>query len=196
MTDTSDITELLSALHGGQEDVVSQLLPRIRAELRRIAALQFRRERAGQPFDASDLVQDVSLRLLHPGSGPWNNREHFFAIAAINIRRRLIEHARATGARKRGGNWIRVELDDLFPAQPESWGELLDVDEALCRLADRNERQSRVVELRVFGGMTTNETAVALGISPSTVKEDWIVATAFLRRELRAYCDTAAMGTD
>lgn len=82
-----EITELLWDLHAGDVEVVSVLLPRIRAELRRIAALHFRKERAGQLFDASDLVQDVSLRLLHPGAGPWNSREHFFAIAAINIRR-------------------------------------------------------------------------------------------------------------
>jgi RNA polymerase sigma-70 factor (ECF subfamily) len=197
MTDSDNITELLADLHAGDREVISQLLPRIHGELRRIANFYFSKERAAHTFDPSDLVQDTSLRLLVPGAGPWNNREHFFAIAAITVRRRLIEHGRACRAQKRGGGaWVRVELDDALPARPEHWTELLDVDEALRRLEALNSRQSRVVELRVFGGMTVEETARTLDVCESTVKADWVVATAFLRRELRAYADASAMGTN
>ncbi len=195
MTDSDNITELLSELHAGHGDVVSRLLPMIRGELRRIANLYFSKDWAAHNFDPSDLVQDTSLRLLLPGKGPWNNREHFFAVAALNVRQRLIEHGRAARAKKRGGGeWTRVDLDEALPAQPEHWSELLDVDEALRRLESLNKRQSRVVEFRVFGGMTVEEVAKALGVCENTVKADWSVATAFLRRELKAYGDARAVG--
>jgi RNA polymerase sigma factor (TIGR02999 family) len=197
MTDSDNITQLLSELHAGREDVISQLLPLIRSELRRIANLYFRNERGIRMFDPSDLVQDTSLRLLIPGAGPFNDREHFFALAAITVRRRLIEHGRAARALKRGrGEWTRVEMDEALPAGPENWGELLDVDEALRRLETLNRRQSRVVEMRVFAGMTMEEISKALGVCVSTVKSDWAVAAAFLRRELNAYGDSSAMGTN
>jgi RNA polymerase sigma factor (TIGR02999 family) len=197
MTESDNITELLSQLHGGRKDVISQLLPMIRCELRRIANLYFRKERGARTFDPSDLVQDTSLRLLIPGTGPFNNREHFFAVAAINVRRRLVELGRAARAEKRGsGSWTRVELDETLPAESENWGELLDVDEALRRLEIRNERQSRVVELKIFGGMTTEEIANVLGVCANTVKADWSVAAAFLRRELKAYGYSRAVDTN
>ncbi len=197
MTDSDNITQLLSELHAGREDVVSQLLPAVRSELRRIANLFFKQERGPRTFDPSDLVQDASLRLLFPGSGPFNDREHFFAVAAITVRRRLIELGRAARARKRGGGeWTRVEMDEAFPAGPENWGELLDVDQALHRLETLSPRQSRVVEMRVFAGMKVDEISKALGVCPATVKSDWAVAAAFLRRELIAYSDTSAVGTN
>jgi RNA polymerase sigma factor (TIGR02999 family) len=195
MTDTDNITELLHDLNAGRQDVLTVLLPKIRDELRRIANLYFRRERAVHNFDPSDLVQDTSLRLLVPGKGAYNNREHFFAVASINIRRRLIEHGRALRAEKRGGGkWTKVELDEALPTQPEHWSELLDVDEALKRLEALSEQQCRIVEYRVFGGMSIEEVAIALGITAHAVKRDWYVAAAFLRRELRAYGDARSMG--
>jgi len=195
MTDSDNITELLSELHGGSMSVVGQLLPMIRGELRRIANLYFAKERWNHNFDPSDLVQETALRLLVPEQGPWNDREHFFAIAAINVRRRLIEHGRAVRALKRGGGvWVAVELDEGLPARPECWTELLDVDEALRRLEARSVRQSRVVEFRIFAGMTVEEIAKELGVCESTVKKDWGVATAFLRRELKAYGDGRPVG--
>lgn len=197
MTASDNVTDLLNQLHAGDQDVISQLLPAIRRELRRVASIQFSHERGARVFDASDLVQDASLRLLFPGAGPYKNREHFFALAAITIHRRLIEMGRAARAKKRGsGRWTQVELDDTLPSGPESWSELIDVDEALKRLAALNERQSRVVEMRVFAGMTVDEIATALGVCRNTVKADWAVAAAFLRRELNAYCDAPAMGTN
>ncbi|MBZ5634900.1 MAG: sigma-70 family RNA polymerase sigma factor [Acidobacteriia bacterium] len=197
MTDSDNVTELLSLLHAGDGDVVSQLLPMIRDELRRIANIYFSRDWAAHNFDPSDLVQEASLRLLIPGKGPWNDREHFFAIAALNIHQRLVDHGRKLRAERRGGGkWKRVELDDALPAEPEHWSELLDVDEALRRLEALNERQSRVVKYRFFGGMTIEETATALGVCPNTVKTDWAVAAAFLRRELIAYSDARAVGSN
>jgi RNA polymerase sigma-70 factor (ECF subfamily) len=195
MGDSENITELLSKLHSGDEAAISQLLPQIRVELRRIATFYFNKEGAAYSIDPSDLVQDTTLRLLHPGTGPWNNRGHFFAVAAINIRRRLVEHARARRAKKRGGGSLkRVPLEDAESAPHEDAMEILDVDRALKQLEALNERQGRVVVLRVFAGMTVEETAKELGISRTTVKEDWAVATAFLRRELKSYRDTSSMG--
>jgi RNA polymerase sigma factor (TIGR02999 family) len=197
MTDTDNITQLLSDLHAGDKDVISQLLPAVRSELRRIANLHFKNEHGPRLFDPSDLVQDASLRLLFPGVGPFNDREHFFAVASITVRRRLIELGRAARAKKRGGReWARVEMDEALPAGPENWGELLDVDQALHRLEVLNPRQSRVVEMRVFAGMTVEEIAKTLGVCPATVKSDWAVAAAFLRRELNAYGDAPAVGTN
>src|SRR5216684_7847181 len=102
MTDTDNITDLLAELHAGQEDVINRLLPKIRGELRRIANLYFSKERAAHNFDPSDLVQDMSFRLLVPGGGPYNDREHFFAVAALNVRNRLRDYGRARCAKKRG----------------------------------------------------------------------------------------------
>lgn len=194
MTQTDNITELLARMHEGDKDVVSRILPAVHGELRRLARMFFRNDRVGEVLDPSDLVQDAALRIFMPGAGPWNNREHFFAIAAINIRRCLIDRARAIQAEKRGGAWKRVELDEALPAPSDTWNELLDVDEALRRLEALNPRVSQVVELRIFAGMRLDEIAVALGVSRSTVKEDWNLGTAFLRRELGAYCDAASMG--
>jgi RNA polymerase sigma factor (TIGR02999 family) len=196
MTEPQNITELLFDLHQGDEAVLTRLLPLIRTELRRIAWSLLKKEGAAHSIDPSDLVQDTALRLLHPGAGPWNSREHFFAIAAINIRRRLVEHARARRAKKRGGGSLqRVQLEDAASAPYQEACELLDVDQAIRHLEAINKRQGRVVVLRVFAGMTVEETAKALDISPTTVKDDWTLATAFLRRELKSYRDASSMGT-
>jgi RNA polymerase sigma-70 factor (ECF subfamily) len=197
MPDSDNITELLSKLHRGDLGVVSELLPQIRVELRRIARLYFNKEGAAHSIDPSDLVQDTTFRLLQPGIGPWNSREHFFSVAAINIRRRLVEHARARLAKKRGGGlWKRVLLEDDVSIRDEDVTELLDVDRALRELEALNPRQGRVVVLRIFAGMTVEETAKELGISRTTVNQDWAVATAFLRRELNSYRDASPMGTN
>jgi RNA polymerase sigma factor (TIGR02999 family) len=197
MTDTDNITELLHELNAGHRDVLSILLPKIRGELRRIANLYFSKERAAHNFDLSDLVQETTFRMLIPGKGHYNDREHFFAVAALNVRQRLTDYGRARCAQKRGsGNWTAVEPDEGLPASPEHWTEFFDVNDALQRLQALNEQQSRIVEYRVFGGMTVEEVAKELGISDYTVKRDWGVAAAFLRRELRAYGDARAVGQD
>ncbi len=195
MTEAQNITEQLFRLHIGDEAAISQLLPEIRTELRRIARSQFGREGAAHSIDPSDLVQDASLHLLRPGVGPWKSREHFFAIAAITIRRRLVERARARRAKKRGGTDLkRVLLEEATSIDYEDAGAFLDVERALQRLEALNKRQGRIVVLRMFAGMTVEETAEALGICKTTVKTDWVLATAFLRRELNSYCDASPMG--
>lgn len=197
MTEPQNITEQLFELHHGDESVISRLLPQIRTEVRRIASFCLKKEGAAHSIDPSDLVQDTTLRLLHPGAGPWNNREHFYAVAAINIRRRLVEHARARRAKKRGGGALqRVLLEEAAHAQREDACEFLDVNRAIRRLETINKRQGRVVVLRIFIGMTVEETAEELGVSRTTVIEDWAVATAFLRRELKSYRETPSMGTN
>lgn len=197
MIEPESITEQLFELHHGDEAVISRLLPQIRAELRRIASFCLKKEAAAHSIDPSDLVQDTALRLLQPGVGPWNSREHFYAVAAINIRRRLVEHARARRAKKRGGGALqRVPLEDAESAQCQDACEFLDVDRAIRHLETIHKRQGRVVVLRIFAGMTVEETANELGVSRTTVIDDWAVATAFLRRELKSYRDTPSMGTN
>jgi RNA polymerase sigma factor (TIGR02999 family) len=194
MTDTENITELLAELHAGREDVVTALLPKIRNEVRRIANRLFSKEGGRHNCEPSDLVQETFVRLLMPGKVHFNSREHFFAVAAISVRQQLIEKGRAMRALKRGrGEWIQIELNEALPARREHWSELLDVDEALHRLEALSVQHSRIVEYRVFGGMSIDEVAEALGITTHAVKRDWAVAAAFLRRELRAYGDARAV---
>jgi RNA polymerase sigma-70 factor (ECF subfamily) len=194
MTDTENITELLAELHTGREDVLTALLPKIRNEVRRIANRLFSKEGARHHCDPSDLVQETFVRLLMPGKLRFNNRAHFFALAAISVRQQLIEKGRALRAVKRGGGeWIQIELNEALPARGEHWSDLLDVDEALQRLEALSLRHSRIVEYRVFGGMSIKEVAEALGITTHAVKRDWAIAAAFLRRELRAYVDARAV---
>ena len=190
MTDTDNITELLYELHAGDQDVLAVLLPKIHGELRRIANRLFSHERVAHNCDPSDLVQETFVRLLMPRKVYFNNREHFFAVAALNVRQQLIEKGRALQAEKRGGGeWMQVELNEALPARPECWSDVLDVDQALQRLEILSERQSRIVDCRVFGGMSIEEVAKELGITAHAVKRDWAIAAAFLRRELRAYGD-------
>ncbi len=194
MTDTENITELLHELNAGRQDVLSVLLPKIRDELTRVANIYFSRERAAHHFDLSDLVQETSLRMFRPVTGYYNNREHFFAVAARNVRQRLASYGRARCAEKRGGgHWTPVEPDEGLPADPEHWTEFFDVNDALEQLEALSAQQARIVEYRVFGGMTVEEVAKELGITEYTVKRDWAVAAAFLRRELRAYGDARAV---
>jgi RNA polymerase sigma factor (TIGR02999 family) len=152
-------------------------------ELRRVAAAYLRRERPGQTLQPTALVNEAYVRLAgqHPR---FQNRAHFCAIAANAMRQILVESARARHARKRGGGAPRVTLDEGLAAAPESTVDLAALDEALERLAALDAQQARIVELRFFGGLSVEETADALGISPATVKRHWAVARAWLAREL------------
>jgi RNA polymerase sigma factor (TIGR02999 family) len=153
------------------------------AELRRVAAAYLRRERPGQTLQPTALVNEAYVRLAgqHPR---FQNRAHFCAIAANAMRQILVERARARNAQKRGGGAVRVTLEDQMAISPESALDLATLDEALTRLATLDPRQARIVELRFFGGLSVEETADALGISPATVKRHWAVARAWLAREL------------
>ncbi len=162
------------------------LIEQVYVELRRLADAYVRRERANS-VQATELVHEAYMRLLKDKSPAWRNRTHFLAIAAISMRRLLVERARARGAAKRGGGEVRVTLDDaLAVASPAADADLdvLELDRALEALAAVDARQARIVELRFFGGLSVEETADALEISPATVKRDWSVARAWLLREI------------
>jgi len=178
------ITQLLEQARGGQPAAVEQLVPLVYGELRRIAARYLRRERQGQTLQATALVNEAYLRLLKDEDLSFQNRAHFLGIAARSMREILVEHARARAAAKRGGARQRITLDDWVAAQGPMDVDLLAVDEALERLAALDPGQAKIVELRFFGGLTNEEAAEALGVSPATTKRAWAVARAWLFREL------------
>jgi RNA polymerase sigma factor (TIGR02999 family) len=163
-----------------------ELIGEVYTELRRLAAGYVRRERA-HSVQASDLVHEAYLRLLKDKKPQWQDRTHFVAIAAISMRRLLVERARARGATKRGGDQVQVTLDEKLLAARSDTDESVDLvalDRALDALATRDSQQARIVELRFFGGLSVEETADTLSISPATVKRHWTIAKAFLLREL------------
>jgi RNA polymerase sigma factor (TIGR02999 family) len=157
----------------------------VHAELRRIAAAQFSHERPGHTLQPSDLIQETYIRLIKPGTRPWNSRAHFFGVAARAMRQILVDYARAHNAKKRVGSLKRVDLDKALVYAFEKSREILELDEALKQLARLSQRQSRVVELRYFGGLSVQESAEVLGVGVSTVKADWALAKAWLERELK-----------
>ena len=164
---------------------VDSLLPIVYQELRRLAASYLRRERPGQTLQPTALVHEAYLKLLKDRPERWQNRAHFCAIAAHAMRQVLIERARARDALKRGGGQPRVTFDEGLPAAaPEHPVDLIALDTALDRLAALDAGQARIVELRYFGGLSIEETAEAMGISPATVKRHWAVARAWLAKEL------------
>jgi RNA polymerase sigma factor (TIGR02999 family) len=168
---------------GKQPGNIDDILPEVYAELRRVAGAYLRRERPGQTLQPTALVNEAYVRLAgqHPR---FQNRAHFCAIAANAMRQILVERARARGAQKRGGGAPRVTLDEGLAAAPQSPVDLDALDEALTRLAALDPDQARIVELRFFGGLSVEETAEAMGVSPATIKRHWAVARAWLAREL------------
>lgn len=154
------------------------------AELRRVAEMYVRRDR-GRSIQATDLVHEAYLRLLKDKQHVWTNRNHFMAIAAISMRRLLVERARGRGASKRGGARVQVTLDETLLQQPVPDLDLLALDRALEGLARLDPQQARIVELRFFGGLTVEEAAEVLDISPATLKRHWTVAKAWLLREMQ-----------
>jgi len=177
------VASLVESASRGDEQALATLMPLVYDELRRLAARHLRRERPGQTLQATALVHDVYIRLLQDSHLSWQNRAHFFGIAARSMRQILIERARSKKAAKRGGDPIRVTLDPgLIAAQAQSL-DLEVLDDALTRLAKLDGELARVVELRFFGGLSIEEAAEALGISTATVKRRWTVAKAWLVRE-------------
>jgi RNA polymerase sigma factor (TIGR02999 family) len=186
------VTELLKNARGGNQAAFNDLFPLVYAELRRIAAREMRREKPGRTLQTTALVHEAYLRLLKDASLSFENRAHFLGIAAHAMREILIERARARVAQKRGGHAVRVTLEDmLLPTQGPSV-DVLALDESLKRLARLDERHARVVELRYFGGLSVEETAAALDLSPATVKRAWTLARAWLYRELTGALPPAA----
>ena len=187
--DAPDVTGLLLAWGSGSADAGERLLPVVYAELHRQAAREMRRESADHTLQATALVHEAYLRLVDQRRVEWRSRAHFFGVAAGLMRRILVDHARARRAAKRGGD-VRpltlgaVERQASDPSGDDPAVDLLALDDALGRLAALDADQARLVELRWFGGLTIEETAEALGVSPATVKREWVTARAWLRREL------------
>ena len=178
------MTRLLLAWRAGDETALAQLTPLVHKELQRIARGCMRGERPRDSFQATALVHEAYLRLVETQHVNWQNRAHFLAIAARLMRRILVDLARARQYQKRGGGAVRVSFTDVLAVRDKSQ-DLVALDEALSALARLDERRSRVVELRFFGGLTVEETAAVLRVSPETVMRDWKLARTWLRRELR-----------
>jgi RNA polymerase sigma factor (TIGR02999 family) len=178
------VTQLLARAQAGSAAALEELVPLVYGELRRIAGRYVRRERAGHSLQATALVHEAYIRLLKDEDLTFENRAHFLGIAARSMRQILVEHARARDAEKRGGERQRVTLGEGVAAGGFVDVDLLALEEALQRLAVLNADHVRIVELRFFGGLTNEETAAALDISPATVKRAWAVARAWLFREL------------
>ena len=196
MSESQEVTLLLSALTRGDDGAASKLIPVVYAELRRLAGSYMRRERVDHTLQATALVHEAYLKLIEQRSANWQSRAHFFGVAAQLMRRILIDHARGHSRQKRGGEQKKVSLDEAFIFSEKQADELLAVDDSLNRLAEIDPRQARVVELRFFGGLSVEEAAEVLGVSPKTIKRDWSVAKAWLYADLkeRHGIDAAAMG--
>lgn len=178
------VAQLVESARRGDEQALSALMPLVYEELRRLAASYMRRERPGQTLQATALVHDAYIRLMQDSKLSWQNRSHFFGIAARSMRQILVERARARRAVKRGGSRIRVTLDAGLLATEAPAIDLEALDEALTRLEALDGELAQVVEVRFFGGLSIDEAAEALDVSPATVKRRWTVAKAWLAREL------------
>ena len=179
-----DVTKLLGELAGGRRDAVEELVPLVYAELRGIAARHMRRESEGHTLQPTALVNEAYMKLVDQTRVDWQGRTHFLAVASGAMRRILIDHARGRLRAKRGGEFRRVDIDDVLEKAACTEHDLMDLTEALERLAALDERQARVVELRYFGGLSVEETAETLGVSKRTVEGEWTHAKAWLKREL------------
>ncbi len=183
-TSPGDITQLLLDLRRGNPDAEAKLVPLVFRELHRLAAHYMKQERPGHTLQPTALVNEAWMRLVAWREANWQDRAHFFGVAARLMRQILVEYARAQNAGKRGASVQKLPLDGALEFSPERSNELIALDGALERLAQLDARQSRIVELRFFGGLSVEDTAEALGTSPRTVKREWRSARAWLRGEL------------
>lgn len=179
------VTALLQAWQTGDDEALAQLTPIVYDELHRLAHRYMRREQAGHALQTTALVNEAYLRLVDSRRVGWQNRAHFFAVAAQLMRRVLVDVARRQRSQKHGGDWQMVTLPDGFEPAVASDTDIVAVDDALQELARLDPRKARVVELRFFGGLSLEETAEALGVSTDTVGRDWRAARAWLSRELK-----------
>lgn len=186
MTAQENVTELLLAWNGGDKEALDKLMPLVYQELHSLAAHFLRAEIPGHTLQTTALVHEAYLRLIDQKRVQWQNRAHFFAVAARMMRRILVNYARDRKAMKRGGNNVRLELDAALALTEEKNIDLVALDHALDQLAKNDERKSRLVELRFFSGLTLEEAAEVLSISLATAKRDWIMAKAWLFRELKS----------
>jgi RNA polymerase sigma-70 factor (ECF subfamily) len=182
--ETIETTRLLRAWAGGDEKALDQLTPHVYRELRRIAGRLVQNERQGQSIQATSLVHEAYLKLIEVDNVDWQHRAHFFAVSAQIMRHILLDRARSRLAAKRGGNAVRINLDEVPDIFDERAKELIALNDALEALADIDPRKARVVELRFFGGLTVEEAAGVLKVSQDTVIRDWSIARAWLLKEL------------
>ena len=180
-----DVTNLLIEWSEGDQEALNKLMPLVYDELRRLASRYLRNERTGHTLQTTALVHEAYLKLVDQKHTSWQNRVQFFAAAAQVMRHILVDYARNRRAFKRGGDYCRLSLDEAIISSEEKNPDLLTLHEALNTLAAIDNQQGRVVELRVFGGLTVEETAEALGISPRTVKREWSMAKAWLHKQVR-----------
>ena len=179
------VTLLLTQVRDGNQEAANQLIPLIYKELRQMAGACMRGERPGHTLQATALVNEAYMRMVGSRPVEWQNRAHFFAIAAHTMREVLLDYARRSRAAKRGGADARqVDLDEAFPIASDKLEEVIAIDEALERLAQIDPRQSRIVELRFFAGLNVEEAAEVMGVSPKTIKREWRSAKAWLHREM------------
>ena len=179
-----EVTQLLLDWSNGDQLALDRLMPLVHTELRRLAAHYMRGERPGHTLQTSALVNEAYLRLAGHEEIQWQDRAHFFAVAAQAMRRILVDHARSRGNQKRGGGAHRVELDEALVVSDERAAEVVALDEALARLAELDPRKSQLVELRFFGGLSIEEAAEVLKVSPGTVMRDWTFTKAWLLDEI------------
>ena len=184
MTQTHELTQLLVDWSNGDRAALDKLMPLIDAELRRLAHRYMTRERAGHTLQTTALVNEAFLRLVNRKNLQWQNRAHFFGIAAQLMRTILVDHARSHASAKRGGGARNLELDEAMVVSQQKASEVIALDDALNQLALLDPQQSRIVELRFFGGLTVEEAAEVLHISPATIKREWSTAKAWLYHEL------------
>jgi RNA polymerase sigma factor (TIGR02999 family) len=184
LSDSENVTRLLSEWSNGNQEAFEELLPMIYQELRRLAHNFLYRERSDHTLQTTALVHEAYVKLIDQKDTHWQNRAHFFAIAAQAMRRILIDSARRHAAVKRGGAGEKVSLSDAAEISSEPNNSLLALDEALNTLAEIDEQQSRIVVLRYFGGLTIEETAEVLKLSPATIKREWTMARAWLYQSL------------
>ena len=180
-----DVTKLLRAWSDGDQAALERLTPLVHAELHRLARIFMARERPQHTLETGALVNEAFLRLVDWKNADWQNRAHFFAVSAKLMRRILVDFARSRESQKRGGGAFAVTLDGAPALSPGRSADIIALDEAMERLAAIDERRSRIVELRFFGGLSVEETAHVLGISRGTVQRDWKLAKAWLYREIR-----------
>lgn len=186
MTPSTDVTALLGEWSRGDREALDRLLPLVYSELRRVALRQLQRERIGHTLQPTALVHETYLRLVDQRRADWQSRAHFFGVAARVMRRILVDHARRHTANKRGGDIHRVPIDDVQIADAPRDVSILALDRALDRLQQVDHGLASIVELRAFSGLTIEEAAHVLKVSPSTAKREWRTAKAWLARELKA----------
>ena len=185
MSTTETVTQLLLAWGNGDATALDRLLPYVETELRRLASYHMKRESIGHTLQTTALVNELYLKLVDQRQAKWENRTHFFAVAAQLMRRILVDHARRQLRSKRGGGVSALTLDEAIIISPEKSRDILSLNEALDRLTKLDPLKARIVELRHFGGLSVDETAEVLKISGVTVMRHWSLAKSWLRREVR-----------